>query len=308
MQKIPAIILGGGDDRPTKLPQGGEALHPLCGYKGVEIRIGGRPIVEHLVERLQASQALDPVYIAGPARVYRGLRHTARLIDTDTTFGGNIFAATEWVRVRHPGLPVAFTTCDVLPEAATLQGLLEDYHRGARCDIWFPLVRVPADRDRLGPSGWKPVYRVVPHDGGRAVEVLGGHVVIVEPDSLRLGFLCRLFDLAYRTRNRSIDRRRRVIVRGLLRELLGMDLRRIAAWRRPNLTWTILRAGVTTARQLREGTVTCQQLERALAAILVERSPRESRVRVPVVDALSLALDIDTEEEARAMGGNLPGA
>ena len=53
--KIPAIVLGGRDPRPTTLPQGGEDQHPLTGYKGVEIRIQGRPIVEHLVECLESS-------------------------------------------------------------------------------------------------------------------------------------------------------------------------------------------------------------------------------------------------------------
>ena len=88
--KIPAIVLGGRDARPTTLPQGSEDQHSLSGYKGVEIRIEGRPIVEHLVERLESSGCFGPIFIAGPKRAYGGLGSRATLIEADGTFGGNI--------------------------------------------------------------------------------------------------------------------------------------------------------------------------------------------------------------------------
>ncbi len=309
--KIPAIVLGGSDPRPATLPEGGEELHPLAGYKGVEIRIEGRPIVEHLVERLENSGRFGPIFIAGPAREYGELRSSATLIEADGTFGGNIRTSIEAVRARHPGLPIAFITCDVLPEAATLRRLLEHYDRDAPSDLWFPLIRVPADHENLGASSWKPIYRVAPGAEEAPVEVLGGHLVIVQPESLRLDFLYRLIDLAYRTRNQSVDRRRRFIVRGLLRALLREDLQRLLALRWPGVTWKTLHAGVTAARELRDGTVTRERLEGALDAILVDRSHRGGRrvrVHTPLVHGLSLALDVDTEEEARAMGGSLSGA
>ena len=125
----------------------------------------------------------------------------------------------------------AFTTLhrDVLPEVATLRSMAADCDRDAPSAIWFPLVRVPQDHRDLGASGWKPVYKVVPRAGAPAVEVLGSHLVIVEPALLRFNFLCRVFDLAYRTRNRSINQRRRVLVRGLMRDRRQDPRNRVAS-------------------------------------------------------------------------------
>ena len=77
------------------------------------------------------------------------------------------------------------------------------------------------------------------------------------------------------------------------------------------LTWSVLRVGIAAARELRDGTITRERLEQALRTIFVKSRHRRKfpgrRVQLPIVEALSLALDIDTEEEARAAGGNIGG-
>ena len=61
------------------------------------------------------------------------------------------------------------------------------------------------------------------------------------------------------------------------------------------------------ARQLRRGTVTRHNLENALRRILTTTRHRkrfpDRRVLLPIVDAMSIAIDLDTEEEAREQGG-----
>lgn len=79
--------------------------------------------------------------------------------------------------------------------------------------------------------------------------------------------------------------------------------------RLPNLTWTVLHSGLPAVRELKAGTITRAHLEDAIRRIIVttrhrRRSP-ERRVLMPVVEGLSLALDIDTGEEAREMGAGL---
>ena len=75
------------------------------------------------------------------------------------------------------------------------------------------------------------------------------------------------------------------------------------------LTWSVLSVGIRAARELGEGNITRGRLEHALRRIFVTSRHRrrypERRVSTPIVDALSLALDIDTEEEAHAAGGNV---
>jgi hypothetical protein len=188
---------------------------------------------------------------------------------------------------------------------------MERHREDCPCDLWFPMVRRPEDRARLGASAWKPTYRIVPEEGRPAVAVLPGHLVVADPQALRLEFLYRLFQLGYRTRNRSIEHRRSTMVRGLLAELLLQDLLNLGRLKPPTLTWTVLGAALPAARALARGTITRARLEDALRRLFVRRRHRrrypDRRVVLPFVDELTLALDIDTEEEARDHGGELAG-
>ena len=66
------------------------------------------------------------------------------------------------------------------------------------------------------------------------------------------------------------------------------------------------------ANRLRLGVLTLAQLEEALRRAMVKRRHRkahpERRVRVPITTTMSLARDIDTVEEARAIGAEAPTA
>lgn len=303
--RIPLVVLGGSDRTAAVMPSGGGDQHPLTGYKGADIRIDGRSLVELVLDGVLASGCFAPVWVAGPRRAYNGLRGPAELIDTDGSFGDNIRASLESVRRLCPGSPVAFLTCDVLPKPEALQRLIADYIAHVPCDLWFAVVRTPPDRQLLGASSWKPVYRVVPAAGEPAVEILPGHLVVVDPQALRRTFLYDLFQIAYSTRNRPIAHRRNVMLRKLVVQLLLHDLRHLLALRLPTLTWTVVVNGVRAAAALRKGTITIVQLEDALRALLITRHHRrqypDRRVSVRITDELSLALDIDTEEEAREL-------
>ncbi len=306
---LPIVILAGSDPRPAALPADGRDKHPLAGYKGVDVRIGDRTLVETVVDRLRASGRFDPVYVVGPVSAFGRIDAESLLIDADGTFGQNIQTSLEAVRSASPGRPMAFITCDVLPEVDTLRELMDDYDRNVPCDVWCPLIHAPEDRRRLGASAWKPAYRIVPREGEPAVAVLPGHLAVVDPDALRLNFLYRLFQLGYRTRNRPIDYRRGVMVRGVVLELLYQDLLHLFTLRAPTLTWSVLRVGITRARELKRGTITRVRLEEALRQIFVtarhrRRNP-DRRVWLPIVEGLSMAKDIDTEEEVREAGGNV---
>jgi hypothetical protein len=153
------------------------------------------------------------------------------------------------------------------------------------------------------------VYRVVPSPGKPAQRILPGHLAVVDPEALRLAFLYRLLQLGYRTRNRSIYYRRGVMVRGVLGALLYQDLLHLLALRAPATAWTVLTAGLKAARGLKRGTILRANLEDAVRKIFVtglhrKRYP-DRAAHLPLLEGLSLALDIDTVEEARAMGGDV---
>jgi len=307
VRAIPIIILAGSDGRPSELPRGANVGKSLSGLKGADITIDGLPLVCNVARRIRATRSFGPIYVAGPARIYRSICPDVELIDTNADFGTNIDRALRIVRARHPEDPVAFITCDILPEAETLDAMAEDFHSAYPCDLWFPVVRVPEDPQQLGVSAWKPRYRLIPASGQQSVEMLGGHLVIVQPLALRLDFLRRLFRHVYATRNRNLAYRRTAVLSRIIGSLLAEDLRRLLSGRRPDVTWTAVRAGVVAAGNLGRGRMTIPQLEQVLADLLIQRDRIRKIgrcVRVPVVDHLSLALDIDTEEEALSWGSS----
>lgn len=300
--RIPIVILGGSDLRRGELPELGATKHALAAYKGAALHVDGRPIVEILRDRLERSGAFGPVYVTGPAHAYRDLRHGAELIDSDGNLGENLRASIDHVRPRHPDSPIAFLTCDVLPTAESLAALAARYREDAPCALWFPLVRSPSDPDRLGESDWKPTYGILPDPGATPVDVLPGHLVITRPDAMRLRFAYRLIQLGYRSRNRSIASRRVTLVLGVLAILLGADLRTLVRLRLPMLTWSVLSSALWGASKLRTRTLVLEDLEEVVGRVFVRfrhlRDHPDRGAKMPIVDELALAIDIDTEEEA----------
>ena len=180
---------------------------------------------------------------------------------------------------------------------------MADWSRRTPCDLWFPLIRAPRDRNLLGASAWKPVYRVVPERGRPPEEILPGHLLVADPDAIRLRFIQRLLDAGFKTRNRSILYRLVTGVGGLVGGIVVHDLLHVLGGRLPTLTRDTIGAGAVASMKLRKGRATIEEIENATRSIFVKRKHRrrypERRAALPILDGLSLALDIDTEEEAR---------
>lgn len=300
---IPVVILGGSDLKPSKLPPSGEDHHPLAAYKGAAVRIDGRPIVQLLIERLRATGAFGPIWIVGPERIYGPLGVADEVIDSDADLGTNLKVAMDAFLARFRSGPLALLACDVLPDAEEWGRVLTQYREDAdRSALWFPLARVPDDLEQLRAFAWKPEYRIVPEAGDEPVWILPSHLVIADPRALRLGLIYRVLQMAYRTRNRPIEKRRGPIARAVLLDLLWHDVLHLFSFRAPTLTWTVLSRGFRLARMLRAGTLTLAELERLTADVgLRSHFRRDSPglgVRMPLVDALGLAEDVDTVEEA----------
>jgi hypothetical protein len=301
--KVPLVVLGGRDRSSTTLPGAGQDKHLLTGYKGVDLRIGGRPLISLVLERLQATGAFDPIFVAGPLAIYRPVWPEERILPTDGFFGENLRHSLEGARARCPGQPIGFTTCDILPKVEELSALMADFHRRRPLNFWVPLIRVPADPSRLGESQWKPRYRLIPDGASQAVETLPGHLVMVDPEVFRLPIVYRILQLSYKTRNRSVAYRRAVIARRVLGSLLAEDLRRLCRFQAPTLTWDVVRNGLAIARGLRSGQMSADDLAKRTERMFVLRSVRQQfpqrQGRMPVLEGLSMAKDIDTLEEAK---------
>lgn len=305
MHSIPLAILGGSDRKAAILPGNAATLHPLVAYKGAALVVHGRPLVAHLVERILAAPGLGPVTVVGPARVYGDLGLEAEVLDSDASVALNLRRAIEHCAPAEG--PMAVMACDVLPTAEEFSRLRAGFEREP-CRLWLPFVRKPEDPERLGAFGWKPAYPLVPPEGGAPVEILPGHLCFFEPSALRLPLLYRLMDETYRTRNRSVATKRTALLARVLLGLLAIDLGLLVRLRAPTRTLGILSSGLRLARELREGHLGVRDLERMIGRVFLSESARpkgSGGIRFPLVDMLSLAEDIDTEEEARALEAQL---
>ncbi len=311
--ELPLILLAGRDRRGSELPEEGRDLHVLRGYKAIELEIAGQPLLVRLIERLRDCGAFAPIFLAGPARVYgplvaEELAGEVLVVDTDGDFGENIRAGLEAAMAHGHHGQVAVMTSDVLPDPADLREALDDLRQHQPCDFWCVECRV-RDAAQLGASAWKPEYLIQPEGESRPVPTLPGHLVVADMAAARLDLLYRIFELAYRTRNRPMAYRQAMIVSGALLALLGKDLERILSLRWPTLTWEMVWHGVALGRKLVTSGVPQREMEYLLRRMWVRTSHRrrhpERRGRVFIMDGLSLARDIDTLEEAREMSRQL---
>lgn len=299
--KLPLIVLAGGDSEPTALPEGARN-QPLVGAKGMDIRIGGEPLIDLVLERLRACDGFDPILVAGPVRIYGEERQGAQVVDTDASFGDNIRAGLEAMRRRASVRPVAITTCDILPAVRDLRILLDDYHTHAPLDFWYPMIVAPERKEELGASAWKPQYRVIPRGGGEPRRVLPGHLVIADAAVVYQELTNACFEVAYRSRNRKIVYRFWTMIRHVLFLLFLQDLQRLVRLRPPVRTITAIGNGIGLAYRLRDGVIHQEEIERRVSRIYIHRRQRrkhpERLGRMGLFETLSLAKDIDTEEEA----------
>ena len=302
VQPVPIVILAGSDPEPARLPQSGAGKHPLRGPKGLQIVLGGQPLIDRLTDVLRGLGSFAPIFVAGPQSSYGASRGDVEVIDTDGSFGENIRAAVEVIAQRCPGRPLAVTVCDILPDASEMRRLMVDYNAHESLDFWFPMIVAPEDTERLGASAWKPRYRIASVEGEAARTILPGHLLVVDPQAARLGFIYRSFDLAYRSRNRPLVHRLFFIVGHLLWYLFKKDVRQLLHLRPPVITLTVIYQAVIIVSKLRRGTMNSEELARRFRWIFVRTAHRrqypERKGRLPLMSALTLAKDMDTQEEA----------
>lgn len=302
---IPLLILAGSDGKSKHLPESGAGLHPLIGYKGLDLKIAGTPIIDLLIERIQKSGYFAPLYIAGPKHVYGKNRNGAVVIDTDLNFGKNIETAVSHIIAEKGHGSVGLIAGDIIPNLDEFKHLMEDYEQHSPMDFWFPLIVTPVEKEQMGASSWKPKYHIVETPGDSAKTILPGHLIIVDSGSVRLSLVYKVLALIYRTRNRPILYRLGYTVIHMLVYLLRQDVRRILSARLPTYTIGILYNSVALALRLRKRVIISAELADRLRKVFIlyrHRRQYPKRLgRMPLMQGFSFARDIDTEEEAREL-------
>ncbi len=303
MERIPITIMAGSDHAPGHLPESSPGLHSLSAfYKGAEVKVGNRPLIALLIEQIEKSGRFGPVTIAGPASIYQPLELNAKILDTNGSIATNLKVALDAHGKGQGCTPIALLAYDVLLNADDLDELHRCYEKDEPCAVWVPFVRKPENSEELGAFGWKPTYGLLPAKGEAPVNILPGHLAILQPDAMRLPILYELLNLAYQTRNHPVATRKKVMIRSVIGKLLLDDLRTLGSLRVPRLTVSVIANGLKIANGLRKGDLAIPELEDAIGGIFLHHDCQSKQsdqgVRHPVVDILRLAEDVDTREEA----------
>ena len=188
--RLPIIILGGSDQRPSTVPQQLASTDMLTGFKGATPLPWGRTLAGELIHRIGLTQRFARPIVIGPQRVYQG-QVDADVVDAEGSLVVTIRTAMRAITQRFdPAQPVAIMACDVLPTVEELQAVLDDdYQPHRQCMFWWQLV--PATRQQLAASHWKPAYPIRPTPDSEPLTLYPGHLVILRPQSLRVGQIGR---------------------------------------------------------------------------------------------------------------------
>ncbi len=299
-ERLPIVILGGSDRQASTVPQQLSSAEMLSGFKGAAPLPWGRTLAGELIHRIGLTQRFARPILIGPQRVYQG-QVDADVVDAEGSLVVTIRTAMRAITQRFdPAQPVAIMACDVLPTVEELQAVLDDdYQPHRQCMFWWQLV--PATRQQLAASHWKPAYPIRPTPDSEPLTLYPGHLVILRPQSLRVGLASSLLELAYRYRNRDIRRRYIPLALRSLSRLLAEDLRNLFRLQLPVLTVSLPCRGLWGYYRFRRGKLTLAQCETNLARLLLHRQYHHAAGGRPVVVAispvLSLAKDIDTHGE-----------
>jgi GTP:adenosylcobinamide-phosphate guanylyltransferase len=160
---VNAIVLAGGD---------GTVIDPECRFKGL-LPIAGKPMVEWVVDALNASELIDEVAVVVPTAEGLGgwVDRTGKLVVSNGSFVDNVLAGVGAFRSDHQ---VLLTTGDIpaLTAAAFDDFVRRSLTTGAH--VTYPLI---PEADMIGqfPGSERTFIRLA--DG----KVTGGNMMLVDP-------------------------------------------------------------------------------------------------------------------------------
>jgi hypothetical protein len=89
---------------------------------------------------------------------------------------------------------------------------------------------------------------------------------------------------------------------------VAQNVKLLSGLRLPSRTVTVVSSGLELARALRRGAIRLPELERLIGRIFLRAHvPHEDGIRLPIIDFLTLAEDVDTVEEASQLAREMQG-
>lgn len=306
VEQLPIFILAGSDQKGGPVPVNMTEEEMLRGYKGAIRLPNGKSLAQELIDRMRASGAFSEIFLIGPARVYEGMVD-CEVIDVE----GKLPVVFEALRLGmyekcDPTRHVAICACDILPTAAEFQELIKDgFAPSVTARIWWQLVR--ADEKAMGASEWKQAYQLLPApDEECPVPYYPGHLVVLQPDSLRLRLINQLLALSYKYRNKTIRHRFWPMSLEGGWELIKQDLLGLLRGKIPKLTWTVFSQCLLGLWSYRQNKMSVAEFETRLGNLFVHRDFRGPRSAVVTETTfVSFAKDFDSHVELKELIQNL---
>ncbi len=300
LDPLPIYILGGSDSRPGPVPKGLDGARMLRGCKGAIELPSGRCLAQELILRIRASDRFMPPVIVGPRGIYEDLVDCP-IVDVEGNLADTLAAVRAEIRQRSDlSQPIAFTTCDILPNSTEFQELIDTCYRpNASCSLWGQLVTAsPLD---MGASDWKPAYKIEAGNDNVAENMTyPGHLLIARPVAIRIRLMNHLLQLAYRHRNLSLIRRPLPMITKGIGRLLLEDIKNLGRGQAPVLSISIPWHGAAGFFQYRRGKFSPDEFSRRVMKVLLHRDFHQTDPPAVVFSTTSIrsfAKDIDTEGE-----------
>lgn len=176
--KVDAVVLAGGD---------GAVIDPEARFKGL-LTIGGKPMVEWIVDSLKAAESVHEVAVVVPTAENLGpwADKVDKLVVSDGSFVANVLAGVRAFRVERPLLIATGDLPALTPEA------IDDFVSrsiSSGAEVTYPLVRKD-DMLAQFPGSERTFVKIA---GG---PVTGGNVALVTPEVIERNAQVaqRLFD------------------------------------------------------------------------------------------------------------------
>lgn len=162
--KVDAVVLAGGD---------GAVIDPTSRFKGL-LAIGGKPMVEWIVDALRDAESVHEVAVVVPTAENLGAwaDKVDKVVVSDGSFIDNVLAGVRAFRVERPLLIATGDIPALLPEA------IDDFVArsiASGAEVTYPLVR-KEDMFAQFPGSERTFVKVA---GG---QVTGGNLVLVTPE------------------------------------------------------------------------------------------------------------------------------
>ncbi len=198
---VDAVVLAGGD---------GAVIDPTCRFKGL-LPVAGRPMVEWVVDALNASETVDEVAVVVPSAegLDAWIDQAPKIVISDSSFIDNIIAGIGAFRTDRPVLLATGDIPAITPEA------IDDFVRRSLetgADVIYPLIR-ESDLAREFPGSERTFVRIA--EG----KVTGGNLMLVDPTLV--GRNRAIGDRIFATRKNPLAMARVIGFRFVVRLALG---------------------------------------------------------------------------------------